>query len=795
MNRNFLSLQHLFISLLVITFSAKAQPPVLTVNRELPCGLGSLVTGILYGNGTYLTSVSGSGPTNLFTSANAADWKQVPLSFVPPQPMAFGGGLFILAGDSGKIYTSPDALTWTRQVSGTTTHLNDVGYYNGAFYAVGDSAVLLHSADGMNWDAVNTGGIPGPDTYRSIVYGNGVFVIQSNRNPNSDLLLTSADGTSGSWAGGRENYFNPGTMRFLHGWFYLFDGYSVYRSTDGYVTYQALGFIAGSAVTPPYDGYADSVGTYLVGSYTGPGYMITVLYTVASDGTFTTRAGPNILANGGAWLNHRYFMYGYNGLQISDDNAFYKVLGGNYSGMAYNGSIYAAVGGITPGIITQGIMGSSTDGLHWTDRTPSSAPKDVLPSVYYDGTKFITAGYSSVDAISWSPDASLEYSPNTAYGAGITVNDGTISTDHPFAQHPNVADYSIRRIRYVNGNFVVLATTTNVDTAPLAAFSPDGSHWTEISSYLAPWLVAANDIVSDGTKYYFVGVARDSSGNWEFRSLATASLTDSASYGNVGRLSSPPPNTQLVYNETFGYSNGHFAGGVMDSSNKSWLVYSTDGIHWSDTTLNAYTGIVTVMASGGIFHMLGTRNVSVLADFTGVPLALVLVQLNAVVQDNTSVALDWKTGTTDNNYFTVQRSRNGVNWDSIGMVNRAEGKEDYNFVDGSPFSGNDYYRLAIVGRDGGRQLSMVKHVYISTGKGLRIYPNPAGDHVLVGLPDAAATVALYDASGALVYKQELGADGIGSTISVSLRGLPAGLYQLVVRQRDGSQQRQQVAHY
>ncbi|HTI89598.1 MAG TPA: hypothetical protein VL727_03365 [Puia sp.] len=65
-----------------------------------------------------------------------------------------------------------------------------------------------------------------------------------------------------------------------------------------------------------------------------------------------------------------------------------------------------------------------------------------------------------------------------------------------------------------------------------------------------------------------------------------------------------------------------------------------------------------------------------------------------------------KTGTTDNGYFTIQRSRNGVNWDSIGVVTRAEGKEDYNFVDMSPFAGNDYYRLALVDRDGGRQLSM-----------------------------------------------------------------------------------------
>jgi hypothetical protein len=117
---------------------------------------------------------------------------------------------------------------------------------------------------------------------------------------------------------------------------------------------------------------------------------------------------------------------------------------------------------------------------------------------------------------------------------------------------------------------------------------------------------------------------------------------------------------------------------------------------------------------------------------------------------------------------------------------------DYRFVDGGPVAGYDDYRLAMVDRDGGRQLSVVKRVFIGGAGAIGVYPNPAGDQVTVDLPgvEGVKVIALYDATGALVYRQEMG----GYTILLPLRGLPSGLYQLVIEGPNGWQLRREVMH-
>ena len=55
------------------------------------------------------------------------------------------------------ILTSPDGITWTEQISGTSNNLAEVVYENGSFLVVGHSGTILTSPDGITWTARSSG--------------------------------------------------------------------------------------------------------------------------------------------------------------------------------------------------------------------------------------------------------------------------------------------------------------------------------------------------------------------------------------------------------------------------------------------------------------------------------------------------------------------------------------------------------------------------------------------------------------------------------------------------------------
>jgi hypothetical protein len=96
-----------------------------------------------------------------------------------------------------------------------------------------------------------------------------------------------------------------------------------------------------------------------------------------------------------------------------------------------------------------------------------------------------------------------------------------------------------------------------------------------------------------------------------------------------------------------------------------------------------------------------------------------LVNFNAVL-DNNVVNLSWTTAEEINsNHFAVERSADASHWQAIGTVT-AKGFSsiavNYSFIDESPSSGVNYYRLQIVDNDGKYKYSAVKVVRSSLTK-------------------------------------------------------------------------------
>ncbi len=146
------------------------------------------------------------------------------------------------------------------------------------------------------------------------------------------------------------------------------------------------------------------------------------------------------------------------------------------------------------------------------------------------------------------------------------------------------------------------------------------------------------------------------------------------------------------------------------------------------------------------------------------------------------VALNWTTAEEINNdYFNVERSASGSNWETIGKVtgvNRS-GSHLYSFTDATPLQSLSYYRLKQVDFNGSARYSPVIKVYHRDGQRVKTWPNPAQSFVIAELPGMQVKdIRLFDASGReLTGGLSIQAMGTGR-FHINVNSLPDGLYIL-----------------
>jgi hypothetical protein len=162
-----------------------------------------------------------------------------------------------------------------------------------------------------------------------------------------------------------------------------------------------------------------------------------------------------------------------------------------------------------------------------------------------------------------------------------------------------------------------------------------------------------------------------------------------------------------------------------------------------------------------------------------------MTAFTAEPQDH-SVDLQWTIATEQNSgYFTVQRSQDGLNWNSIGQV-AAVGNSDntlqYNFVDRQPLTGANYYRLQMTDDNGGSVYSPIRNVNF-TGAAIAIswYPNPVHDLLTITSSSTLQSATLITLDGRILQTF----DGITSGHSLDLSRYPFGIYFLVIRTTGG----------
>jgi len=160
--------------------------------------------------------------------------------------------------------------------------------------------------------------------------------------------------------------------------------------------------------------------------------------------------------------------------------------------------------------------------------------------------------------------------------------------------------------------------------------------------------------------------------------------------------------------------------------------------------------------------------------------------------------LKFTTATELNNKgFEILRSADGIAYSSIAFVKsladngNSNGLLQYSFADEKAFTGNNYYRLKQIDKDGKSTLSQV--VFIKGGKVGKLelsnaYPNPAISilNVVVASPKAdKITLIVTDVAGKLVMQQQLPVNSGDNILKLDVNTLKSGSYLIKAICEDG----------
>lgn len=816
------------LSITIVCIKAKAQGPApqLAIAEDMP-DTDVVVKRVTYGNGVFLACLI--HPTRLYKSADGMSWSKIKgpdlgadtniNNYRQNSSIAYGAGRFVLAADSGRIFSSSDLLTWTASASGTTHNINTVKYLNGSFYAVGDSAVFLSSPDGLNWMARQTGLGDITGSYQDVFFGNDHLVITAYNHigsPNGTQVVYDSSG--GSWTSdSSRQFFNR--HGFARGRFYEFGPDSVSVSTD--MQHWSAVSLPANAVSGS-DVFEDSAHVYLVSANydtvnASPVWRSKI--TSSDDGIHFGALYPTLVpgSGGGAYLNHRYFIFGVDAvgpLEGSADGLHYRVLGSTVSLLATNGSTYVKLS-VTP---EETHLYSSSDLTNWTPRDTVTGAVGLA----YDGTKFWAVGsqtYTSTDGAGWTDAGpSAHYFNGIAYGDGRFIGwsrdvnlgpdslwystDGnnwipstTPTESNPPQAPPTPINYgSVKRVRFLNGYIFVICDGRIL-------YSTDGASY-DLAFRVDTLYVADVAYVADSAKFYFFAFDGNGPGpSYLITDPLDPPFVPAQHPFITDTISGLPFDMQLSNFQSVTYNQGHFVSVVgnmvFPPYPNSYLLYSGNGTHWGSHLLDRETQFTSMIARGDTFNIEGTHNYHILADFSGsVPLPVSLLNFNAVVRDDTHVLLTWQTANEQNSrQFIIQRNTGTQVWDSIGALPAAGDSRilrDYSFTDDHPIPGYNNYRLLMTDADNSYKASEIRRVLIGDDTRIKVFPNPAKDQVIIQrmADEGVTTVTLYDAAGRVMVRRVF----TGYTFTLSLERLPAGIYHLTMRQSNGEVYQKDILH-
>lgn len=216
----------------------------------------------------------------------------------------------------------------------------------------------------------------------------------------------------------------------------------------------------------------------------------------------------------------------------------------------------------------------------------------------------------------------------------------------------------------------------------------------------------------------------------------------------------------FTYTKTTGFNTGFAA-----NSGFTYLDFSSG----TDYTL---TNIDELQIQGG-----NIANYVAIDNFrwgASVPLPIGLLSFD-VKENDGSVYLNWKTANdADITQFRIERGTDGRSFMPLGnvIVNKSD---IYAFSDSRPLAGNNFYRLAMISKNGTVNYSDIRVVMVASVKQQEAlaYPNPTSGWLFADIKGVdAANIRVTDITGRTITMAKLSAAANG----ISLERLKSGIY-------------------
>lgn len=738
-------------------------------------------------------------------------------------PSSAIGGNIITASPSLLFNGCNFGGTVTSLKNGTTNDgSNGNNIFNGAFAVTNTGAgyLLLGNGNPDTWQSTAS--------FTNLSTGQHMYIAYNSTGNvfNGDVVFTNQPGSSGLWL--YPNYYGVNTQ---------FNGNITVNNVNGAGVYfgpstgnatlasgmsvsiGASGFNAGGLI---FRNFVQSGGTAQNMTSTGTSY-IQYGGNASFDGPVTS-SSPGLLFNGTTFNGTvNASKTGSTNDQSQGNNTFnvaatftnsgtgYLMMTNNYPD-SYNGDVKFVQN--STGLVYPNYNNNSA----YTGSISVTSPAATAMTFGAGNGTAILSGSAvqNIDATGSTPTPVFTRLVIANTGGGVTLNTTSINVSRSLTMTSGLLNTTTTRIltmlngsttasgnalstSYVNGPMRYQKSSSGVSTLnfPIGT-SPD----------CRPVVLTINH--SNGTLYtYQAQLFNASAAALGYTLPPSVDVVSGVHYYTIGRTDASgttQPTAGLSGNQTiqiyFGANDFALNGATLTIVKNTY----TATTHWIDIggaggpIYNAganLTGSLTSTSSPSAFNSFSTF---ALGDRLGglnvLPVELLFFHANV---NNGGVDLSWATSTeTNNSYFTVERSRNGVDFEFVQKVDtralngNSSMRLDYTGRDASPYNGLSYYRLQQTDLDGQSTYSNIATVNLDKQSSIRVFPNPASGPVYVSGLDVSQTVVRaewYDAGGRLMLQESVSAQNGLATLYPHFNN---GVYLLKMIASDGSIKLQNV---
>lgn len=241
----------------------------------------------------------------------------------------------------------------------------------------------------------------------------------------------------------------------------------------------------------------------------------------------------------------------------------------------------------------------------------------------------------------------------------------------------------------------------------------------------------------------------------------------------------PTGGNNYRYNTTLNYDEALRGTFVTDETTMEMVKTDNPNNTWGTVPFTLDVNNNTLTSSAGI------KEFSFFGGGMGVPLPVTLVGFDAACT-GTEVVINWQTALELNNdYFTIERAADGVNFTPIAQIQGAGNSTtllNYTFKDREPLEGINYYRLKQTDYDGQFEyFNTVAAGCAATAAEVNVYPNPANNNITISFSSSGNTayqLRIYDVTGKLVTDEKQPAVKGLQSRTLDISALAAGVYML-----------------